>query len=138
MQENNQRQVIIDQRALISNAEGKVLLTREHDLDWDLPGGVLVEGLTWRECLEELIAEKLDLQIMTRQPIYAADFQDPETGDYTYMVIIEAQSFSSDFDAAGYSEVKWFSEEELKELTFAVYEIKEGVTGFLQSKSDRK
>jgi len=128
---NNKRLVSIDQRAFILNDLGQLLLTKEEGFDWDLPGGFFEEGTNWREALESLIADNLELQIITKDPIFASDFIDPETGEYIYMSVILAESFKDEFDPANYEEVKWFDLAELTKLAYSNSEIKNAIINYL-------
>jgi|GEM_PF-7050405 len=126
--------VLIDQRALITNSLGEVLLVKEEkDSDWDLPGGTLDGGAeNWRENLENILEENLDLQVMTEQPFFAADFRNPANGEYMYMTIISCQVFAAEFASEKYAEVEWVKPEELPGRQYAAYDIKEAILMFTQ------
>lgn len=122
-----ERLLAIDQRALIVNSEGKVLVVKTRDYDWDLPGGLIEDSKTWRESLEDIIAETLNLQIMTVQPMFAADYQDPETGHYVYMSVVLSNCFDDTLDTADYEEARWIERSEVDSLSFTVFDIKEAL-----------
>lgn len=127
------RLIKLDQRALIINDTQEILLVRDDEDSWDLPGGVMQDGENWREALEDLIAELLDLQIVANNPIYASDFLNPTTGEYIYVSFVAANAFgNSNLNPEKYAEVKWFTRAELGALKFATYEIKDAIASYYQ------
>lgn len=60
----------ISVKAVIKNASGQVLLVREKDGSWELPGGGLEHGETIKEALRREIAEEtgLTLDWLSDQP----------------------------------------------------------------------
>jgi len=103
------------------------LLVRESELDWDLPGGLLREAMGWRESLEDQIAELLDMQVVGSQPVYAADYIDPVSGDYTYTSVVLCDVFSNGYDDGNYTEVKWVDLADIPGLAFAAFDMKEAI-----------
>lgn len=127
---NSTRLVNIDQRALIINKDGQVLLVKENGLDWDLPGGLMDEGKSWRDALEDLIAEKLNMQIAANQPVYAADYINPENGDYTYTAVVQCDCYENVIEPQEEVEAEWFDVEEIPTINFAVYEMKDAIVDY--------
>jgi ADP-ribose pyrophosphatase YjhB (NUDIX family) len=124
------RAINLDQRALILNQDGNVLLVKVEDGDWDLPGGLLVDGKNWREGLEELLEEQVNLSVMTKQPVYAADTVHPTTGEYTYMTVIECLAFGDEAGSSEFSELSWVTPEKISELEFATYDTRQALLDF--------
>lgn len=126
----------IDQRALILNPQGEVLLVREQDLDWDLPGGLLLGNGNWRENLEDLIAEALEMQVVANNPVYTADYVDPESSTYVYMNVIQCDAYNTVFENEDYTDVKWFSASDALVQKFATYEVREALRTVLAGEED--
>lgn len=133
MDENNNtiettaRKVMLDQRAFITNNSGQILLVQAEEGTWDLPGGLFNEGNDWREGLEENISSLLDMQVMTENPVFASDFVNPTTGEYTFVSVIKCSAFDDKFDQGNYLAVKWFDVTEVMELDYATYDVKEAI-----------
>lgn len=128
------RTVAIDQRALIEDPEGRILLVKESDHGWDLPGGKLAQGETWREGLEQLLAKQLAIEVMTKQPFFAADFQDPDSGEYIYMSIVACEVFGAQFSAQDYEDAVWVKPSEIKNYEFAAFDVGEAIREFIRTK----
>jgi ADP-ribose pyrophosphatase YjhB (NUDIX family) len=129
----NKRLASIDQRALIINSSGHIFLVRQEDQAWDLPGGHLVQDFGWRESLENLIVDLVGLQVMTTCPVHAADFVDPQDGEYTYMTTILCKVFDDEYEIKDpFEEAGWFKVEQVPNLEFSTYEIKDAIMEYLR------
>lgn len=130
---NEPRLVKIDQRAIIINQDDKVLLVREQDQDWDLPGGLMTESNNWREALEGLVAELLEMQVVANNPVYATDFVDPESGEYTMVQYVQASAFVDEFDQKEFTEAAWFDIKDINALRFATFETKDAIVAYIDT-----
>jgi ADP-ribose pyrophosphatase YjhB (NUDIX family) len=124
------RMLKIDQRAIIVSPDQDILLVREEDSDWDLPGGFMVESENWRESLEELIDGLLKIQIVANHPVFAADFVNPENGEYIYVSFVQADVFDTDFEVGKFEEARWFKLEEIGALPFSTFDAKDAILSY--------
>lgn len=128
-----QEKVILDQRALIVNPDGEILIVREEDMDWDLPGGVFDgTGANWRENLEEIIDGLLKLQIIANKPIFATDYLDPSNGEYMYVSFVHAQAFDTDLDDSKFEEVMWVKPSDLGSYQFSTFDVKDAILSYFE------
>lgn len=126
--------VKIDQRAIILSPDKDILLVKSED-GWDLPGGLMVESENWRESLEELIDDLLKIQIVANNPVFAADFVNPQTGEYVYVSFVQADVFDTDFDQGEFDEVRWFKLGEVGTLPFSTFDAKDAILSYFEKLS---
>ena len=105
-------------KALIKNAEGKILLTKEESGMWELLGGGLDHGETTQQGLVREVHEETGLTVhsIALQPSFYTTFPVPKKGYYAANVIFEAQIDSLDFTPSDEcTELKYFSPAEIIE-----------------------
>ncbi len=124
-------EVVLDQRALVVNESGQLFLIKT-EAGWDLPGGLYDGNGNWRESLESMVEESSGLAVMTKQPVYAADFEDPEAGTYIYMNVIECLAIGETLEFDGDDSLgKWFNAGDLSSLEYAAFEVRQAVLDFM-------
>jgi ADP-ribose pyrophosphatase YjhB (NUDIX family) len=124
------QKVFIDQRALIFNDQGKILLVSSEEHGWDLPGGLYKPAATWKESLEQEISRKLNLEIMTEEPFFATDYLDPDSGEVTIMHVIKCRAFTKEFSAKNYAEAEWVMPSMISTFEFSTYDVKDALNQY--------
>lgn len=131
--EDKVRTLKVEQRALIINPDKEILVINSDEFGWDLPGGLLIEGYNWQESLERSIAAKTGLEVMTKQPFYADDFENPNTGEYIYLTVIACEVFSSDVTPRDDDNLEWVDLQTANELNFSTAPITNAVRAYTGS-----
>jgi ADP-ribose pyrophosphatase YjhB (NUDIX family) len=123
IQENNgYKTPKVDVRAVVFNAEGKILLVQEKiDGCWALPGGWADVGYTPRQIAEKECFEEAGLTVKSIRLLAVMDKtaqQMPPEFEYVYKLFIHCEPLN-DRIAVGEetTNVDWFSEDHLPELS---------------------
>jgi ADP-ribose pyrophosphatase YjhB (NUDIX family) len=123
IQENNgYKTPKVDVRAVVFNAEGRILMVQEKvDGCWALPGGWADIGYTPRQIAEKECFEEAGLTVKSVRLLAVMDKtaqQMPPEFEYVYKLFIQCEPVN-DRIAIGEEtlDVNWFSEENLPELS---------------------
>jgi ADP-ribose pyrophosphatase YjhB (NUDIX family) len=123
IQENNgYKTPKVDVRAVVFNAEGKILMVQEKvDGCWALPGGWADIGYTPRQIAEKECFEEAGLTVKSVRLLAVMDKtaqQMPPEFEYVYKLFIQCEPVN-DRIAIGEEtlDVNWFTEENLPELS---------------------
>jgi ADP-ribose pyrophosphatase YjhB (NUDIX family) len=112
----------VDVRAVVFNAEGKILLIQEKvDGYWALPGGWADVGYTPRQIAEKECFEEAGLKVKASHLLAVMDKtaqQMPPEFEYVYKLFIRCEPIGDRIAAgAETTDVAWFSENNLPELS---------------------
>ena len=112
----------VDVRAVVFNTEGKILLIQEKvDGCWALPGGWADVGYTPRQIAEKECFEEAGLTVKATRLLAVMDKtaqQMPPEFEYVYKLFIRCEPIGDRIAVgAETTDVKWFSENNLPELS---------------------
>jgi len=112
----------VDVRAVVFNAEGKILLIQEKvDGSWALPGGWADVGYTPRQVAEKECFEEAGLTVKSGRLLAVMDKtaqKMPPQFEYIYKLFILCEPMDYQISSGEEtSDVNWFSEHELPELS---------------------
>jgi ADP-ribose pyrophosphatase YjhB (NUDIX family) len=112
----------VDVRAVVFNAEGKILLIQEKvDGYWALPGGWADVGYTPRQIAEKECFEEAGLKVKASHLLAVMDKtaqQMPPEFEYVYKLFIRCEPIGDRIAiGAETTDVAWFSENNLPELS---------------------
>lgn len=110
----------IAQKAIITNSENKVLITKDlNDLVWELPGGRLNVGETPEEGLKREILEEIGLEIKVGSPFMTGLRKNFE-GYIRFLVVYLCELINPDqeihLQKDEIGEYKWVGKEDWKNL----------------------
>ncbi len=112
----------VSAKALIYK-DDKVLLLRESDGRWELPGGGLEIGESFESGLKREMSEELGVNLVeaSSQPVYVWTLidDDPKNGIRPKLILcfkVKVDSFDFKNDPEESSETKFFSKEEMESL----------------------
>lgn len=122
MENNGYKTPKVDVRAVVFNAEGKILLIREKvDGRWALPGGWADVGYTPRMIAEKECFEEAGLTVKASRLIAVMDKTAqnmPPQFEYVYKLFIRCEPRGNVISAGSETlEAGWFAEHEIPELS---------------------
>jgi mutator protein MutT len=97
--------------------EGKILIARRHNGDWEFPGGKLEPGETLEECLVREVLEELGLHIDIIRPFLIVDHDYPTKRIRLHSYVctwIRGKPVAND-----HSCLDWVTIERLRDFAFA-------------------
>ncbi len=106
-------------KALITNDEGKILVVKENQDFWSLPGGGLEHGETAAECLTREIQEEIGINAPYIGDIaYSTSVYLDQRDIWMTWIVYNAEIDSSDFVFGdGVTDAKYIAIEELQDTT---------------------
>ena len=106
-------------KALITNDEGKILVVKENQDFWSLPGGGLEHGETAAECLTREIQEEIGINAPRIGNIaYSTSVYLDQRDIWMTWIVYNAEIDSSDFVFGdGVTDAKYIAIEELQDTT---------------------
>ncbi len=108
--------VLVTQKALILNSEGKLLALKDStNKKWEFPGGHLEKGEQPEEGLKREVKEETGLEIKVETPVYSSAYENRH-GNWTfgvvYLCLVEEEDVSISQE---HEEWGWIKPEEFRE-----------------------
>ena len=107
-------------RAIVLDEQQRLLVMRNHDGDYELPGGGWEYGETFEDCLRREIAEELGVELLDAEPTVLCTYRGE--GRYSGMALriaVRARLKSYDFRPVDMAEALWVTREEFLDLNLA-------------------
>jgi len=105
-------------KALVVNDEGKIMLCKEEDGGWELPGGSVDFGESFKDCLTREVKEEMGVNVieMDNNPKYAWKYKKSEKIHRVFLGF-RAKLDSFDFTPSDECvELNFFSKDELSKI----------------------
>ena len=104
-------------KALVTNSLGKVLVVKENQDFWSLPGGGLEHGESAKECLEREIKEEIGIEdAQIDEILYSTNVYLNQRDFWMTWIVYKARISSSDFKfGEGVTDAKYIDIEDIQE-----------------------
>lgn len=106
-------------KALIQDPEGKILVVKEGQDFWSLPGGGLEHGESAQDCLKREIQEEIGLMdVQLREIVYSTNVYLDQRDIWMTWIVYKAEAGSSDFIFGdGVTDAKYINIKEIQDST---------------------
>lgn len=106
-------------KALITNEEGKILVVKENQDFWSLPGGGVDHGESAQECIKREIKEEIGLtSVSVNELVYSTNVYLDQRDMWMTWIVYKATLDSSDFIFGdGVTDAKYIDIEDIKDTT---------------------
>jgi 8-oxo-dGTP diphosphatase len=100
---------------LIIRKKGLLLLYREDEKHWEVPGGKVEEEESPTEAAKREAKEEIDLEVELEKPFFSGEFE--HSGNlYLWHGYIASTDGQPEIQEQKFGEQKWFTAEQLEEL----------------------